>query len=257
MRCPICAKEMVGMFNTYEFSVLRCENCSFIGLDLETWQYPYSQGDYYTNINDSDVDPKRPFIVRRVDFVKKYGGGRLAELGCGLGETAIAFSHSGFNVYGVEESMNATGFLKKRFDDVKWICGNIETFLADNKGFDVITLFHVLEHIPQPRRFAELCRNALNHGGVLIVEVPDVYGGLAKLRGKKWEYWLPHHVNYFGVNSLRHLFEPLGMRLIKSKKLYHFGYPQGILWKDIIHGTLAFMGINNIIRTCFRLHSTG
>ena len=153
--------------------------------------------------------------------------------------------------------MSAVQFLKERFSDVKWICGNIETFLADNKGFDVITLFHVLEHIPQPRRFAELCRDALNHGGVLIVEVPDVYGGLAKLRGKKWEYWLPHHVNYFGVNSLRHLFEPLGMRLIKSKKLYHFGYPQGILWKDIIHGTLAFMGINNIIRTCFRLHSTG
>ena len=120
-----------------------------------------------------------------------------------------------------------------------------------------ITLFHVLEHIPQPRRFAEVCKNALNPGGILIVEVPDVYGGLAKLRGRKWEYWLPHHVNYFGVKSLRHLFEPIGMHLIKSERLYHFGWPQGILWKDIIHGILAFIGINSIIRTCFRLDSTG
>jgi len=246
------------MFKTAELSVLKCENCSFIGLDLETWQYPYSEKDYYANINDSDVKPERPFILRRVDFVRKYaGGGRLAELGCGLGETAIALSQAGFEVYGVEESKNATDFLKSYFGDVHWTCDNVNNFLSENKPFDVLTLFHVLEHIPQPRSFAGLCRNALNPCGILIVEVPDVYGGLAKLRGRKWEYWLPHHVNYFGVKSLRHLFEPLGMRLIKSKKLYHFGYPQGILWKDIIHGGLARAGMNSIIRTCFRLDSNG
>jgi len=34
---------MASMFNTAELSVLKCVNCSFIGLDLETWQYPYSE----------------------------------------------------------------------------------------------------------------------------------------------------------------------------------------------------------------------
>lgn len=124
---------MVGMFNTAELSVLKCVNCSFIGLDLETWQYPYSQKDYYTNIDDSDVNPRRPFILRRVDFVKKYAEGRrLLELGCGLGETAIALSRSGFDVYGVEESRNATEFLKERFGNVKWACSDIKSFLANN-----------------------------------------------------------------------------------------------------------------------------
>ena len=75
MHCPVCSEKMVGMFNTAELSVLKCENCSFIGLDLETWQYPYSEKDYYTNINDSVVKPERPFILRRVGFVKKYVGG--------------------------------------------------------------------------------------------------------------------------------------------------------------------------------------
>ena len=184
MHCPICSSEMAVMYNTAELSVLKCKNCSFIGLDLETWQYPYSEKDYYSDINEADVNPGRPFILRRVGFIKKYAGGegrrRLVELGCGLGETAIAFSHAGFDVYGVEESMNATGFLKERFGNVNWVCSDIKAFLANNKGFDVITLFHVLEHIPQPRRFVELLRHALNPSAILIVEVPDVSGGLAR-----------------------------------------------------------------------------
>lgn len=260
MYCPICSEKMVGMFNTPELSVLKCKNCSFLGLDLESWQYPYSDKDYYCDINEADINPERPFVLRRVDFVKKYTEGgkgkRLAELGCGLGETAVALSRAGFDVYGIEESRNATEFLKERFSNVKWINENINTFLTDNKGFDVITLFHVFEHILQPRRFADLCRSALNSASTLIVEVPDVHGGLAKLRGRKWEHWLPHHVNYFGKKSLCHLFESVGMRLIKAERLYHFGWPQGVLWKDIIHETLAFNGLNSIIRTCFRLNST-
>lgn len=77
MHCPICSSEMVGMFNTAELSVLKCKKCSFIGLDLETWQYPYSEKDYYSDINEADVNPGWPFILRRVGFIKKFAGGAM------------------------------------------------------------------------------------------------------------------------------------------------------------------------------------
>ena len=244
------------MFKSTELSVVKCENCSFVGLDLATWHYPYREKDYYTKINDCDINPNRPFISNRVNFVKKYAGGRrLVELGCGLGETAIALSQSGFEVYGVEESSNAIDFLKSHYQGIDWICSGVSKFLATDNRFDVLTLFHVLEHIPHPLRFAELCRNRLNRGGILVVEVPDVCGGIAKIKGAKWEHWLPHHVNYFSIQSLCRLFEPFGLHLVHRQKLYHFGWPQGILWRDLIHNTLAIMGINSIVRTCFRLNS--
>ncbi len=114
-------------------------------------------------------------------------------------------------------------------------------------------MFHVLEHIPQPKHLIQKLKSHLVRGGFIVIEVPDVYGGLSRLRGKTWEYWLPHHVNYFSMISLKKLLEPQGFVLVYAEKMFHFGHPQGIAWKDAIKGALAHLGINNIVRTIWQL----
>lgn len=92
MHCPICSEKMAGMFNTAELPVLKCKNCSFIGLDLESWQYPYSDKDYYSYINEADINPERPFILQRIDFVKKYvRGGDLLSSAVGWERPQLRF----------------------------------------------------------------------------------------------------------------------------------------------------------------------
>lgn len=256
MNCPICGKHMVKFFEANQLHVVKCKGCKFIGLDLETWKYPYSSTDYYPQPKKKDVNPDRPFIKRRASIVTKHcRGGRLAELGCGLGETAIALSEAGFDVWGVDESQNAITFLNDTYPAVHWICNDIEMFLkGENNRFHVITLFHVLEHIPQPRVFISILKSSLMSKGFLVVEVPDVHSGIARLKGKKWGYYLNHHVNYFSIVSLKRLLEPCGFRTVHSERLFHFGHPQGILWKDTIKGTLACIGLHSIIRTIWQLH---
>lgn len=247
---------MTFLFEVNQLHVLNCTNssCKFIGLDLETWESPYSAADYYPDIKNEDVNPHRPFIRKRVSFIRRYvGGGKFVDLGCGLGETAIAASVAGFDVWGVDESQNAIAFLNHNYPAVHWTCNQLDTFLQGNERFDVIALFHVLEHIPHPRGFTSILRTSLFPTGFLVIEVPDTHGGLARLRGRRWEYWLAHHVNYFSTVSLRRLLEPCGFRLVHSEKHYHFGYPQGILWRDAIHGTLAKIGLNSIIRTIWQV----
>ncbi len=94
MNCPICDAAMSAFWKNDSLNVLKCENgeCKFICLDSESWESPYSNSDYYQQINCNDVNPVRPFIKQRANAVAKYCGrdGRLAELGCGLGETALA-----------------------------------------------------------------------------------------------------------------------------------------------------------------------
>ncbi len=68
MRCPICANTMTFLFEANQLHILKCTNsgCEFVGLDLETWESPYSVTDYYTQIKNEDVNPDRPLPGRQV-----------------------------------------------------------------------------------------------------------------------------------------------------------------------------------------------
>jgi SAM-dependent methyltransferase len=228
-----------------------CPNCGFIAADLAQWRYPYSNHDYYETIDRSAINPGRPYITHRINQILKHvGSGRAVDLGCGLGETAIAMEQAGFDAHGVEESRNAINILQKEYEGVHWHNMSIVQYLEDKKSiFDVISFFHVLEHIPNPRMVCQLAADALRPSGLLVVEVPDVAGGQALLRGKHWQHWLPHHVNYFSSNTLRKLFFSLGLIYAGMETKYHMGYPQGIEWRDAMHRTLANLGLNDIITT--------
>jgi len=253
--CMLCSHQTVGA-RRGELDILECTNsdCGHISLDTDKFVYPYSHTDYYDHIEKSDIVPDKPFISGRVRVITDITAkkGRLAELGCGLGETAINFQRQHFEVWGVEESRNAISFLKGNYPEVNWQCNNITDFLKESPKFDVITLFHVLEHVLNPKEIVGLIKERVVPGGLVLIEVPDVHGGLARLKGNKWEFWLSHHVQYFSRISLSRLMESLGFSLVYSQKMYHLGYPQGRLCRDVIHGTLANIGLNSILRTVWQ-----
>lgn len=256
MKCPICDQRMSNsLYNRYGVSIVRCLNCSFLANDLDNWHYPYTKQDYYANISPTEVRPDRPFIGQRVTQIQKLvRSGRSVDLGCGLGETVVAMAQAGFAAEGVEESINAISFLQQRYPNIVWHNQRIDHFVETMPAasFDVITLFHVLEHIPQPRGLCSQLTRLLRTGGLLVVEVPDVSGGQARIRGWRWQHWLPHHVNYFDRGTLRRLLEPFGFQLVHVEVKYHFGFPQGIWWRDAIHGFLAQSGLHDIISTYWR-----
>ena len=281
MNCPICGQTMsASLYRRRGFSIVRCSYCKFYAADLDEWVYPYSANDYYTDQIDADaIQPHRPYIQHRVRQIMRFeqrvhynsprkldraikcmvAGHRMGrplhkrrkvvDLGCGLGETAIALSNAGYQTYGVEESTNAIRFLQNTYPGVSWHRMPIELFLEQEHEFDVITLFHVLEHIPKPHLLCKSIAQSLRPEGLLVVEVPDVSGGQARLYSWQWQHWLPHHVNYFSRNSLCRLFEPFGLNLLHVEFKYHLGFPQGILWRDLIHGALARFGMHDTIST--------
>src|SRR5262249_45674273 len=158
---------------------------------------------------------------------------------------AIALSNAGYQVVGVEESTKAVNFLRTEYPTVEWSNSTILDFLERHPAyFDVISMFHVLEHMPHPKRVVELMDASLRGDGIIVIEVPDVGGGLAHLKGDKWDYYVDHHVNYFDVKSINKLFGLFRYRMTFLEKTYHFSFPQGHLFKDLVKGTLARLGIN-------------
>lgn len=253
MTCPICRSSAIRVGAHGEFPILRCRapDCGFRFFDLEKWRSPYDEKDYYTDLRTQDLRPDGSWIKARVDIVRRFKPhGTVAELGCGIGETALAFANAGYQVTGVEESKAATDFLRKEYPTVDWRNEDVLGFL-DNKPYlyDVATMFHVLEHIPEPKRVVEKLVAALKPDGIAVIEVPDASGGWARLKGAKWDLCVDHHVNYFDMRSLRRLFGLYGFRLVYRQPTYHFSHPQGDFLKDVVKGTLAWLGLNAIVRT--------
>ena len=233
--------------------VSTCEACGFRAADLDHWRSPYDRRDYYDPPTRDMVRPDRPLHRFRVAQIRRFvQGGRAVDLGCGLGESAIALARAGFDAEGVDDSPNAIGFLEREFPGVRWHCAPLEAYLRSAGRFRLVTLYHVLEHIPRPRGICGQLREALESGGVLVVEVPNIGGLQARLRGWRWQYWLDHHVNYFDVGSLRRLLEPFGFSLLSVHGKYHFNWPQGLPIRDLAHATLARLGWKDMVTTYWR-----
>jgi hypothetical protein len=87
--------------------------------------------------------------------------------------------------------------------------------LDDVSGrFDVITAFDVIEHVPDPHAFTRAVAERLEPGGVWLLSTPDVESLTARLFGRRWHFYYPYHLSYFGPSTLGRLAEHHGLRIV-------------------------------------------
>jgi SAM-dependent methyltransferase len=100
-----------------------------------------------------------------------------------------------------------------------------EALLSDD-AYDVITLWHSLEHLNNPVAVLQKLRPSLRDHGLLLVEVPNRAGWGAKLTGEYWYHWdLPRHRLHFTPASLRLILEQTGFRV---EQVQHVPNPHGL-----------------------------
>jgi 2-polyprenyl-3-methyl-5-hydroxy-6-metoxy-1,4-benzoquinol methylase len=175
-------------------------------------------------------------------------------LGAGIGETAIALARAGFQVDAVEESSIAVDHLSQNYSEVRWHRASVADYLmtCDAESYDLAVLYHVLEHLPHPKEACTGLSRVISKDGLLVIEVPNFGGYHARIMRDRWWYALPHHVSYFTDQTLLRLFEPLGFELLQVEGKYHFSYPQGVWWKDVLKNTLSRFGFSDVICTYWR-----
>lgn len=145
--------------------------------------------------------------------------GRLLDVGCGIGTFLHLAREQGWESHGVDPSRSGITFAQETHQlDVK--CG--EVFDADfpSGHFDAITLYHVLEHIPELNPFLSELRRVLKpQTGILVIEVPNGEGLQSRLKKADWPYVHPHdHLYYFSAHSLPRLLQKHGFRNITLGK---------------------------------------
>ena len=166
----------------------------------------------------------RVVAARHVRFLTRGlpAGARVLDVGCGRGLVLADLADHGYEVHGVERSEAAATGADERADI------RIVSKLADagypDGWFDEVLIWHVLEHLRDPREtLAEIAR-ILRPGGKVVVAVPNFSSLQARTTGAAWFHLdLPRHLFHFPVEGLRHLLAEVGLA---PESTHHFSLRQ-------------------------------
>src|SRR5947207_4514048 len=154
------------------------------------------------------------------------GDGRYLDVGCGSGAWLGLARALGWRVAGIEAN-EAAARKARQFTDEIHVGDVLEAPFAAAR-FDVVTAFHVLEHVVDPVAVVRRMLDWLAPGGLLIVKVPNAGGLGAALFGRAWSgLELPRHLSHFTPETLERTVRKAGGRLLWCR---HRAQPRYYLW---------------------------
>jgi SAM-dependent methyltransferase len=167
----------------------------------------------------------REWVVRRdqlaflTSLFPDSQGERLLDIGCGGGTFVKLAQQEGFDAYGLEQSQEGAGIADQQAPG-RIFHGLEQDLISRSEKFDILTLFHSLEHMTDPFRYLKIIRKLLREPGKLIVQVPNVHSLQARILRSRW-YGLdcPRHVYNYSAFSLLHLLGRAGYRI---QRVRHF-----------------------------------
>ena len=144
-------------------------------------------------------------------------GGRLLDIGCNLGFFLNVAREEGFSVAGVELNRDCAEYARNTFH-IEVFSDLVERVGLPSDGFDVVTLFDVLEHVPDIQTFLAEVGRILKPGGLLVVQSPNIRSVMATLTKGNWVWLsLPDHIYHFSPRSLSRFIESHGFTIKKLR----------------------------------------
>lgn len=209
------------------FSIVRCNRCRLLFTnprpDASSIGEFYAAEGYDPFISGSDRPSLKRTVYRSVRFFTMrhkavrvsaglLPGGRSLDVGCATGEMMLELRKRGFETFGVEPDPKAADYAKTRLGLTVWN-GGVEAVPVDVKPFDLVTLWHVLEHVHDlPGTLARLHQLTVP-GGRLAIAVPNPRSQDAKAYKAEWVAWdAPRHLYHFEPDVLLELLNRSGFR---------------------------------------------
>lgn len=216
------------------FTLQRCVSCSFLFTNprpeaRDAGRY-YQSDNYVSHVGNKDgfsfmykiYDLVRDFSIRRkIRLIRHYHPvGDLMDLGCGLGyflDAVIRDRH--FTATGVDISEDAIRYVEQRFGHHVLPETSLEQM--PEHSFDVITQWHVLEHVYDLNGRMQQLYRLLKPGGTLFIAVPNSASRDAQFYGSDWDgYDVPRHLYHFNRKTFGDLMGRHGFRVIRSLPLW-------------------------------------
>jgi 2-polyprenyl-3-methyl-5-hydroxy-6-metoxy-1,4-benzoquinol methylase len=139
---------------------------------------------------------------------------KVLDIGCAGGAFLRAAKQLNLSAIGIEPNRWLSEYARTKHQlDVR--PGVLADYTFDDNSFDLITLWDVIEHVPDPTAELKEIHRILKPDGLLVVNYPDYSSFPARVLGKKWPFWLSVHLTYYRPTTIRHHLTNCGFRTLK------------------------------------------
>ncbi len=238
--CPICGSTDYRHFLTRkdyylflpgDFRLVQCTACGLVYLnprpsaDSLDEIYPQEYGPYTIGVREESWLQRRMRtygLYKRGKAIQRYKkSGRLLDVGCATGDFLFEMQQFlGWELCGVEPSQAASEYARKKLQ-LSIQKASVEEAIYPDDYFDVITMWNVIEHVPDPTAVLLKIRKWLKPDGILIFNTPNLDSLDARLLGPYWAgFELPRHFLIFSRQTLKTLLTRAGFKMIDSRCFY-------------------------------------
>ncbi|MEW6609555.1 MAG: class I SAM-dependent methyltransferase [bacterium] len=206
--------------NINNCKVLQCSECSLVFTEIGK---EFSSTEAMNTIYYGDIKGylrrRREFIHRFRNFLRRIekfkNKGRILDIGCCVGFFLHVAQKMGWDCVGVELATTSANYAKDEFK-LNVMNKKLEEIKFPDKHFDVITMWDVLEHIPDPVNGLNEVYRILKDDGLLVVQVPNIKSAKAILEGKVFVFLnVPCHLYHFSPLTIRKILEKANFKVIK------------------------------------------
>lgn len=255
--CPLCGSSNRSFqFEKFGMSLYQCLDCEIGYFD----SVPINTNDVYSAdhalndaqtayLNNKNYRMER-FAKERLDLIKNNIGMEtnnvnILDVGCGTGWFLEAAKERGYSVFGLELGEELSRFTAERLDIIVY---NLELEqLEVDTGFDVITMFDLIEHVKNPLQQIQAAKNLLNEGGIILIFTPNFDSVAIQTMKEKSNLIMPaEHLTYFTKKSIDKLAELADMNLT-------YFVTKGIDIGDL-KGYFDYTGNLNLEEACMELY---
>ena len=249
--CTYCrAQDYTHEYRTFDifnnnYELVKCNNCKayFLSPNPNAEQLLKAYDDSYYGGSEDD-EKFEGFVEKGLNYFRykrakqiaelTQNKGRVLDVGCGNGRFLELLSKIGkIEIFGTEMS-GSSARRAARIKNINLKIGELEATTFSKEYFDVITLFHVFEHIQEPVKYLEIIDNILKKDAYLVMSFPNIDSWQAKLFKGRWLHLdPPRHLFFYKPKDLIVLMQKRGYVLIKetyfSVEQNPFGAIQSIL----------------------------
>lgn len=260
--CPVCGSENINpLFSATDhtvsksdFVIWQCGSCTLrFTQDVpdEAHIGPYYKAEAYISHTDSHkglvnrvYQRVRRFTLRqKVRLIERSAGirgGSVLDVGCGTGAFLRTMKEAGWKVQGLEPDPDARRLATDSGVPVQPAELLYELPAA---SFDVITLWHVLEHVHDLHRYMDQLKALLKEGGRLFIAVPNYTALDADIYRFHWAaYDVPRHLYHFSPKSLETLLQRHGLRLLDKRPMWFDSFYISLLSSRYQKGHTSWIG---------------
>lgn len=231
VKCNLCGFDDTRKVQEAEppFCVVQCNHCGLVYThpmpDSQILEDHYDE-EYYRVWMDKQMSRRMEMWQTRLKEIKHYKtSGRLLDVGCGLRTFLGLASEAGFRVQGTEVSEFITDQTTDR-NAIDVFHGELASAQFPKESFDVITLWHSLEHMPDPKGNLSEVKRILKDDGILLIAVPNLKNYIMRFcyflaKGKKYALFSRDakelHLYHFTPQTLSRMLEEVGFYPLNVK----------------------------------------